>query len=39
MDNNGPSSLPHTIGWEADLEPSWAVRAVTVTCRGFRLVH
>jgi hypothetical protein len=27
-------ALPHTIGWEAELEPSWAVRALTVTCRG-----
>jgi uncharacterized protein len=27
-------ALPHTIGWEADLEPSCAVRALTVTCRG-----
>jgi hypothetical protein len=27
-------ALPHIIGWEADLEPSWAVRALTVTCRG-----
>jgi hypothetical protein len=27
-------ALPHTIGWQADLDPSWAVRAVTVTSRG-----
>jgi hypothetical protein len=26
--------LPHTIGWEAELEPSRAVRALTVTCQG-----
>jgi hypothetical protein len=27
-------ALPHTIGWDAELEPSCAVRALTVTCRG-----
>lgn len=27
-------ALPHTVGWEADLDPSWAVRALTVSCRG-----
>ncbi|HEY7271760.1 MAG TPA: putative glycolipid-binding domain-containing protein [Actinoplanes sp.] len=27
-------ALPHTIGWAAELEPSWAVRALTVTCQG-----
>jgi hypothetical protein len=27
-------ALPHTIGWEVELEPSWAVQALTVTSRG-----
>lgn len=27
-------ALPHTTGWEADLDASCAVRALTVTCRG-----
>jgi hypothetical protein len=27
-------ALPHTIGWQAELESSWAVRGLTVTSRG-----
>jgi hypothetical protein len=27
-------ALPHTISWDVELEPSYAVRALTATCRG-----
>jgi hypothetical protein len=27
-------ALPHTVGWDAELEPSCAIRALTVTCHG-----